>query len=227
MRAEDKQLEGADLEHEEERTRDLVAEEELAEVAGEEVVDLETVSDRDRDRQRVVLATIRAIFDQKTVTVSLLGLPDHETRALASLQHAVTGRGALGTFIFADDRRDLLERALAVLQPNLTHADPELVAELGAMDKLTATLGTLRAELDQLGEAQEVIPEWEKHDWFGAGTDDKDDKDDAKPEAADIEVGTTLTGPERAEAPKPRSTLDGPDAVDVKPPSSLYEDAPK
>ncbi len=222
MRAEDKQLEGSDLEHEEARSRDLVAEDELAEVAGEEVVDVETVQDHDRDRQRVVLATIRAIFDKKNVTISLLGLPDREERALELLQGAVTGRAQLGTFIFADDRRDLLERALAVLQPNLTGADPELLAELGSLDKLTDKLGRLRTKLGRLGDAQEVIAEWDKADWFGEVPEAADTDD--KPADTDIEVGTTLVGPERAEEPKPKSTLDGPEVVEPPKPSSLYGD---
>jgi hypothetical protein len=226
VRAEDKQLESADLDHEEARARDLVAEDELQEIAGEEVVDVEPVHDRDLERQRVVLGTIRAIFDKKNVTISLLGLPDHEARALEALHAAVSGRGGLGTFVYADDRRDLLEKALAVLQPNLTQADPQLMAELGSLDKLTEKLGRLREKLNRLGDAQEVLNEWDKREWFGEVPETDDDK--PKPEAdadADIEVGTTLTGPERAEEPKPKSTLDGPGpgVETTRPKSTIYE----
>nr|MBA3540461.1 hypothetical protein [Deltaproteobacteria bacterium] len=200
MRAEDKQLEGLDLEREEELHREQSKEEELRELGGEEVRDAALDHDHDRDRRGVILGAIRAIFERDTVLVSGLGLPQREEAALGSLQSAVSGRAELGTFVYATDRRDLLEQALAVLQPNLTNAEPELLAMLGSFDDLTARLGGLRAELSGLEEAQEGIPAWEKQDWFGERRPGDEPETGATPDAA-------LDGPEREPEPAQPSTL--------------------
>src|SRR4051794_27403803 len=100
VRAEDKQLGSADLEKGGARARGLSGGGELRGIGGGEVVAVEATQDRDLDRQRVVLGTIRAIFDKRNVTISMLGLPDHETRALEALRAAVSGRGGLGTFVY-------------------------------------------------------------------------------------------------------------------------------
>ncbi len=162
-----RELERLNLEQGAVRDRELERDEGLREQAGAEGLELrELFAERDEERQKLVILTIKALFEKKTVTVSQLGLPEQQQVALEALQSAITSRHTTGEFVFADDRRTLLEQALAILQPTLTGAAPELLAELGSMEKLTDKVASLRAKLDKLEDAQEVLPEWERHEWF-------------------------------------------------------------
>jgi hypothetical protein len=154
----------------------------------------------------------------------MLYLPQRETRALEALQAAVTGHDSVGEFVFADDRRALLEQALAVLQQNVTHGEPEQLAELHAkFDELTAQVGELRARLLSLEDAQEDILE-DKVRWVAEAAADGDDKPKPKPGPPE---DAALEGPERPAPPKPASTLEGPERpAEPEPPSSLYGDPP-
>ncbi len=146
MRIEDKELEGPDLEREErleEETSAQHAEEEEEELpvmgGGEELRDVEL------DHRSRLFEALRLILAEEEVTVSLLYLPQRETHALEALQAAVSGQDSVGEFVFAEDRRSLLEQALAVLQQNVTYGEPEQIAELhGKFDELSGRLAEIR-----------------------------------------------------------------------------------
>ncbi len=230
MRAEEKELEGPDLEREqrvEQAHRETAEEEEeLTEVIGAEVRDVAL------DHRSRLFDALQLILANEQVNISLLYLPRRETLALEALQEAVTGADSMGEFVFAEDRRILLEQALAVLQQNLTHGDPAQLAALQTKyDALTGQVGELRDALVDLEDAQEEIDEFhnaarERHGEAG----DKDDDDKPKPDAglgdylADALAPrpSTLYGPEVKEPPKLPTTLDGPEIrVTPKGPSSL------
>jgi len=224
VRAEEKELEGGNLEQEieEEQSREpeeAREEEELPVQGGEALRDIELL------HRSSLFDAIRLVLTGEHVTVSLLYLPQRETQALEALQAAVSGQDSVGEFVFAEDRRALLEQALAVLQENVTHGAPEQLAELHAkFAEVTEQIGDLRHRLSNLEDAQEEILASERpQEKAATGDGDKDDQD-AKGAGAG---GAALDGPERPEAPKPPTTLTGdvpPDAP--KPPTTLTGDAP-
>jgi len=216
VRAEEKELEGADLEREE-RLEELTEreEEELPVLGGEELRDLEL------EHRSTLFDAIRLVLAGENVTVSLLYLPQRETHALEALQAAVNGQDSVGEFVFAEDRRALLEQALAVLQENVTHGNPEQLAGLHAkFDELTVQVGELRARLVNLEDAQDDLFD-EKRQYEIEEVADEGDRDD-KPAAPE---DTSLYGPERPAEAKP-STLEGPERPAEVKDSTLYGDPP-
>jgi hypothetical protein len=220
MRAEDKQLEGPELEREhrvEQSRQEAHEEEELPVLAGEQVRDVEL------DHRSRLLDALQLILAREQVTLSLLYLPRRETQALEFLQTAVTGHDPIGEFVFAEDRQSMLEQALAVLQQNLTYGDPAQLAELhGKFDAMTGRVAALRSELVNLENAQQELIEG--RDRGMQHETDEADKPKPKPEELDDVTagGSTLTGPERAPEPTPPSTLTGPERPEErKPPSTL------
>jgi hypothetical protein len=206
VRAEDKELEGPDLEREE-RTREEeeLEEEELPALGGEALLDAEHV------HRSTVFDALRLVLAGENVTVSLLYLPQRETHALEALQAAVTGHDSVGEFVFAEDRRALLEQALAVLQQNVTHDDPAQLAELHAkFDEVTEQVGELRDRITNLEDAQDDLFE-EKRQYGPQETADEGDQDDepGKPAAPAAPADLALDGPERPKPPAPPSTLYG------------------
>jgi hypothetical protein len=231
VRAEEKELEGPELEREQslESMREAESEqEELPEIAGEQQRDAGFES-----RSRL-LDALQLILAGEEVNVTLLYLPQRETHALETLQAAVKGSDEKGEFVFAEDRRSLLEQALAVLQQNMTYGDPAQMAALqNKFDGLVGQVGELRAQLVELEDAQEDIEEW--HSAHERGIEpETDDKPDEKPETADTEpekkggiigwVSKTFGGSKDAKSDDADagSTLsNGPDAVIEKKPSTL------
>jgi hypothetical protein len=155
-----------------------------------------------------------------------------ESLALEALQVATTGRTSdTGQFVFASDRRDLLERALGVLQPDLVHADAKTANELDAQfADLSARVADLRGALTDLEDAQdELLTDEEKARLEATDADgDKGDKPKPKPAVdpdaprppstlagpdlpAEPASPSTLTGAELPAAPAAPSTLAGPD----------------
>lgn len=251
MRAEDKELEGPDLEREE-RTREVAAheEEELPAIGGEELRDLEL------EHRSTLFDAIRLVLAGEKVVVSLLYLPQRETHALEALQAAVNGQDSVGEFVFAEDRRALLEQSLGVLQQNVTHGDSEQLAELHAkFDELTARVTELRERLVNLEDAQDDLFD-EKRQYEEEAVEDDGDKDDkpgtpatpgkpgapakpgkpatpgkpttpGKPATPGKAEDASLYGPERPAPPTPPSTLAGPERpAPPAPPSTLYGNAP-
>src|SRR5205085_856871 len=129
--------------------------EQLPEIAGEEQRDAGFES-----RSRL-LDALQLLLAGEEVNIALLYLPQRETHALEALQAAVTGSDTMGEFVFAEDRRSLLEQSLAVLQQNLTYGDPAQISALqNKFDGLVGQVGDLRARLVNLEDAQEEIEEW-------------------------------------------------------------------
>lgn len=237
MRAEEKELEGPELEREQalESMREAESEEEqLPEIAGEQQRD---VGFESRSR---LLDALQLILAGEEVNLSLLYLPQRETNALEALQAAVTGADTMGEFIFAEDRRSLLEQSLAVLQQNLTYGDPAQMAALqGKFDSLVGKVGELREELVELEDAQEEIEEWHNAHERGvdsAETDDKPKPDETKPDVTPEKapekkggimgfIAKAFGGKESKDEPevesKPSTLAGGPDVVVEKKPSTL------
>ncbi len=204
MRAEEKEVEGPELEREE-RTHEPAGheEEELPVLGGEELRDAEL------PHRSTLFEALRLVLAGEEVRVDMLYLPQRETRALEALQAAVTGRDSVGEFVFAEDRRALLEQALAVLQQNVTYGEPEQLAELHAkFDELTEQVGELRERLVNLEDAQDDILE-DRQRIVEVAVADAGDKPKPKPGPPE---DASLDGPERPAEPRP--------------PSSLYGDAP-
>jgi hypothetical protein len=192
VREGEKQVEGPDLEHEEEQKETLLAEHKgeealLPEFAGESVRDME------RERGSTLLDAMRMILDGKELEIRELGIAAREARALEALQAATSGRAEMNMFVFAADRRSLLEQALAVLQPNLSNGQQTQLAELRqGIDLVTKRVAALRERLIDLEDAQDELMEG-RHDKAG--------------KAATTKPGDKPSDPD---APRPASTLAGP-----------------
>jgi hypothetical protein len=225
LRQEDKEVDGFELEQAEERKR----ENELIEDDDEELYDLdgkpESYAERG-DRTSVVAGAMHKILEREHLVIDELELDRRELRALEALKTAVDGRDQqLNGFVFAEDRRALLEQALAVLQPEI--ADLEKLG--GApFETLVKEVAELRSKLNVLEDAQEEI---EAHAHVAAkaeagDTDDKpeptDDQSLDGPERAIEKPASSLSGPERKAEPKPPTSLTGPEIKDApKPPTTL------
>jgi hypothetical protein len=229
VRLEDKELEGPDLEREQglEQLEDETHEhdKELPVLAGPEVIDAE-LSYRTR-----MFDALQAILAGENLSIPMLYLPQREALALEALQSAVTGRDrSMNTFMFAEDRKSLLEQALSVLQQNLTRGDSETLSVLHAKyDDLTENVANLREELVGLEDAQDdLIEQKQREEEIASGdTPETEDGDAASAgfiASALAEVDgfrSTLVGPELPELQKPGSTLDGPEVTPSAKPTTL------
>ncbi len=194
MRAEDKQVEGPDLTRAEQHRLSEQEPTALPEIAGEEVRDI------DRERGTRLIDAMREILGDNVVNVEQLGLPARELRALKALQQAVTGKGELDEFVFAEDRKSLLEQALAVLQPNLSNGQTSELAEMaGALELLTQSVAQMREQLTNLSDAQDELLGDERERFLTAIAAETDDKAGDKP-----------AKPLDPDAPRPASTVSGP-----------------
>lgn len=207
MRVEEKEVDGQELHRAEQKDSLLDREDkELQQgLANERLVD--------KSSDELLLATMQQIIEKKPVHVRSLGLPPREAKALEQLQQAVTGRDVnMNTFVFADDRRTMLEQALAVLQPNMSASHSSIVGGLRwEMSHLVSEIHELRLDLRELEDAQEdgIVERQRNH--VKAET----------PAAGDTE-DKPVSDPD---APKPKSSLsDGPAVVDDKKPTSIWED---
>jgi hypothetical protein len=196
LRQEDKQVDGPELEQAEERKRET----ELVEEDEEELLDLDGKPyemEHDRERGGAAIAAMRHILEGRHIVINDLDLSQRELKALEALKTAKTGKsGDLDKFVYAEDRRTLLEQALAVFQPDLVHLDSD------SFDDLIKEVSDLRTQLNEREDAQEEQPhraEVEK-----TSETDTDDKDDNDTEEKDDDK--RLDGPER-EIDKPKSSL--------------------
>jgi hypothetical protein len=222
LRQQDKEVDGYELERADERKR----ENELIEDDEEALYDLDGKPEYERegDRTSLIAGAMHKILEREQLIVNDLELPQREKRALDAIKTAVEGRDqSLHRFVYAEDRRTLLEQALAVLQPDLAkleEAGDEPFAEL------LKDVAQLRERLNVLQDSQEEIePHKLQAEKAEAGdTDDKPDDDQSLtgPERKVEKPATSLTGPERQQEPKPPSALTGPDLKEAAtPPSSL------
>jgi hypothetical protein len=225
VQLQDKLVEGREAAHAESQQRADVLEH------GEDTLPApmtEAMHDATLERKNQLLGAIRMILDRETLSVSRLHLPQRESRALEALQVAVLGKSAdLGQFVYASDRRDMLEQALAVLQPDMIHADDKTARELHAQfADLVHRVAELRYVLTDLEDAQDELLESHQKAALEQGTADPGDKaDKPKPKPSDPNAArppTTLTDPELPEPARPPTTLTGPELPEpARPPTTL------
>jgi hypothetical protein len=242
MDKEDKEIEGPDLAREQQWEEAQVERHEEEELP---VAVTDTVRDASFEMRSRMFDALRLILAGETVNVTLFYLPQREAHALEALQAAVTGNDSMGEFVYAEDRKALLEQSLAVLQQNLTYGDTAQISELQSkFDAMSTQVGELRDQLSVKEDAQEDLEEWHNARMLEhvADTGDKDDKPDAKPKAdaglvdfiaealfAMAEVSntkaSTLAGEERPEPGWKSALADGgPEAQHPPKKSSLYDD---
>ena len=222
MQLEDKFVDGREAAHAEARERADVLEH------GEETLPepvVEAMDDFALDKRGQLLGAIRMILDNsQTLVVDHLHLPQREARALDALQVAVSGKSHdLGTFVYATDRRDMLEQALAVLQPNLIHADDKTARELHAQfADVAERVSKLRHALTELEDSQdELLEGHHKEALEKAATEPPGSGAKPKPKPSDPDAPrppTTLIGPELPEPAPPPTTLNGPELPEPAPP---------
>ena len=220
MRAEDKEVDGLELERETERQR----ESELEKEDEEELPELQSSEDRDAEHRGQVINAMRLILEREHVVVDELKLPARELKALDALKAAVDGKdGKLSQFVYATDRKNLLEQALAILQPNFVSGDAQRTQVLGSYHDLIEKVADLRHGLVELADAQdELLHATDKTAMQKADgdKDDTDDADDDKPKKSTLADGpevkpeakksTLADGPAATDEPKAQSTLGDP-----------------
>lgn len=214
MRQEDKQVDGPALEQAEERKR----ENELIEEKDDALYDLDGQPERmvDREHSSAIIVAMKTILAGEQIVINDMKLDKRHQIALEAMKTAVEGKDqSLAQFVYAEDRRTLLEQALAVLQPEL--AD---IAQLGQpFEELLKDVGTLRDKLNVLEDSEEELLEGRVNMQPKTETDSDDKPDDEDDFNANTDL--SLTGPPR-EFPKPSSSLTGPEAKpEPKPPTTL------
>ncbi len=223
MRVEEKQVDGLDLEHQEEQQETLLAETkeaELPQLVGEEVRDL------DDERSVQLMVAMRMIFERKHVNVTHLRMPERETLALEALQAAVSGRSTnVDQFVYASDRRSMLEQALAILQPNLTGgAEQQLAAMSQDFNVLSKQVSELRDSLMNLEDGQDELMASELKR-FAVKAADGETTDKPKPVPSDPDAprlpSTLSRGPEVQPEPKTSTLSTGPEATLERDPTTL------
>jgi hypothetical protein len=213
VRFEDREIAGAetDREIEQQRQNELERgdEHELPAIQPLEVLD-------DKSEHRVIDA-MRSILDHRSFVINDLALPKRELDALEALKTAVEAKdGKLSRFVYATDRQELLEQALAVLQP-------KLAKDRALFDDLVARVGELRDNLRRLEDAEDELLVTEVKDV--KLVDAKDDDDDDKPRESTLSNGpevklvdeksTLSDGPEVKVVGEKSTLADGPAAPDL------------
>ena len=216
MRAEEKEVADHEL------ARETRTEEVREEQTEEQLPELEATTDLAAAHQSEIVAMIRAMFAGDVVQFSTFDLPQREHAALAYLQAAVTGKDPrYQKFAFADDRRDMLEQALAVLEPILG----DRVVEL---EDITQHVAELRERLTNLEDAQDELMLDDKA--LEKATVDVGDKPiplDGDPLPAIAKPASSLTGNDLPKTEKPPTSLTGPELPEAqtsrKKPSALVD----
>jgi hypothetical protein len=233
VKTEDKQIDGLDLEllGRQEKSALGIDHDATAVTDGAlPMIGSEHQRDIERQRGTRLIDAMRQILDARegvserqltarSLDVSQLGLPEREAKALEALQDSVVGRKSTGEPVFAEDRRELLEQALAVLQPNLTSGKPTELADLQmSMSALSTSVGELRELLESLEDAQEELIGAEEKSYFAQKP--KPGKPPEDPDAP--RPPTSLTGgPEAKREDKPSMLTGGPEAKRDDKPSTL------
>jgi hypothetical protein len=205
VRQEDKEIDGPDLEHAEERKR----ENELVEEKEDELHDLDGLPETTLDpvRSGTVLAAIKQVLAGEHIIINDLALDKRHLTALEALKTAVEGKDQqLSRFVYAEDRRTLLEQALAVLQPEIVS-----IAALGEpFEQLVKDVGELREQLNELEDAEgELIDGLFARQKAKPPSNDGDKDDEDEDDGVKGDDDTSLTGPPR-DIVKPSSSLTGP-----------------
>lgn len=179
----------------------------------------------ERSHHDDVLAVMKAIFESRTESMPALDeleLSVQERSALEALHTAYGGReGRYNTFVFAEQRRELLEQALAALQPILA-LDVSASAELReSYERMTEQVSELRERLVNLEDSQDdEMMQREAGKQAEEGSDEDDRSDEGEPEA---EIDAEL---DAAARDKPSTLFDGPDAPEKVAARSSLSDGP-
>ncbi|HEV7555516.1 MAG TPA: hypothetical protein VGO00_08690 [Kofleriaceae bacterium] len=208
MRAEEKEVDDYELARE---TRF----EEVGEKNQEALPALELATDLELAHRNELIGAIRAMFQGQTVQLTALGLPDRELIALDYLQSAVTGRDRrYHAFTYADDRRDMLEQALAVIEPVLATG-----AELAGLADITQRVSELRSHLSNLEDAQdELLVDEEVLAQSTIDTTDKPAPLDGPALPDKVPVPPSVYAPAIPDTvPPPTTLIGGPEVPDKKP----------
>ena len=215
MQLADKLVDGLEAAHEESRQREDVEE------RGEDQLPApiaEAMKDAAEELRNQLLGAVRMILDGQHLNVAMLKIAERERLALEALQVAVSGKSSdIGQFVYASDRRDILERALGVLQPDLLHASAAIEGALSAQfSDLGTRVADLRESLSDLEDAQDELLDGEQKAAQAKGDGEGDKGDKPKP-------------PSDPDAPRPPSSLNagGPEAVPVDAPSTLSKGEPE
>jgi hypothetical protein len=216
VRYEDREVAGvqADREIDQERQNELERNDEHEVPA---IVPLEVL---DEARELRVVEAMRSVLQHRAIVINDLALPKRELDALEALKAAVEGKdGQLSRFVFASDRKELLEQALAVLQP-------AIAAQTSLFADMIEDIGELRHDLHEREDAQDELLAPAKGAPVVAHTDTDDDQSLDGPERNLPEPKSTLAdGPEVKPEAKKSSLSDGP-AVDEPPAKSTLSDGP-
>jgi len=215
LRQEDKEIDGPEIEQAEERKR----ESELVEEKDDALYDLDGQPEYEVDHERssAIVGVMKSILAGDQIVINDLKLEKRHQIALEALKTAFDGKDANhARFVYAEDRRTLLEQALAVLQPEL--------ADMSQLDEefqgLIKDVGSLREKLNVLEDSEEELVEGRAQDQAKTESDSDD-----KPDEDDLDVNTdlsltgaprvfekpasSLAGPARKAEPKPETTLTG------------------
>lgn len=243
---EDKDQLAPEVEHEQQPDKvEALAQERRDEDGEHAVVDVEEDVGGAVAHFTAVTELLQRILDGEDVDEDHVAeLTDEERDALDAMESAVLGRDRKsGTLIYAEDRLDLLNRALAVLQPTLALAlTPALDEMRDRFDHLVVEVSELRDELVSLEDAQDELFEQDRGKPEDVGVPDEpadtDEKPDGEPdEDEDKDGGTqrpsTLTGKPGEPAVEPRpfaTTLTGkpgePAVEKPSVPSTVYTPEP-
>ena len=134
-----------------------------------------------------IVAAVEAIFAGREIDeIQRAAMSPEHHEALRLLELAVSGRDDHHVrLVFADDRRDMLEQALATLQPELAHCN-DGGAMAGQFQHVVEQVDELRTTLHQLTDAQyelhhepvAVIAREGDDDDKPAGEDEDEDEDE-------------------------------------------------
>jgi hypothetical protein len=220
VRAEDKRI-GIDkdeAETEQRRRQDRAHDEEkhLEQFDDRGTLDDKTESAK-ADHCSAMMRVMDAIFRKTQRPLDgLTGFSFEEEEALKFLEAAVKGRDAkLTHIVYAEDREDMLEQALAVLYPTLSHGMEHTAPALREEhDALVEKVTTLRKEIANKEDAQEDPIELRQRlvEEEAAADESDDEDDDGDAEGGDGGApgqGSTLTGdPDDPDSPPDDDTRD-------------------
>jgi hypothetical protein len=154
-----------------------------------------------RDRCAAMMSVVEAIFRKELRPLAGLtessGFSAEELRALEFLEAAVKGRHRRRSeIVYAEDREDLLEQALAVLYPTLSHGMEKSAEALREQhDELVERVSLLREEIASKDDAQADPLEVRQKVAEAKGDGDQDDdEDDADADEASAEGEASGTG---------------------------------
>lgn len=109
-----------------------------------------------RAHHDAIMGAVLAIIERREVSLDELELSEQEQSALEALRTAFDGKDPrYAEFVYAEQRRELLEQALAALQPALA-LDLSHASELRlTYDRIVEEVTELRERLEQLEDAQD------------------------------------------------------------------------